>query len=97
MLISSKRTGCTARVLPRRRLNWAERHSGMPHMYAAHAFMLDYMVTFLPQTDGLVRKDPLTHRQILAILENLYDVVLKVEQLRRDQPSESDVEAFQTW
>jgi DNA topoisomerase 2-associated protein PAT1 len=65
--------------------------------YTCFHHILDYIVTFLPQTDGLVRKDPLTHRQILAILENLYDVVLKVEQLRRDQPSESDVEAFQTW
>ncbi|KAF8909417.1 topoisomerase II-associated protein PAT1 [Gymnopilus junonius] len=49
------------------------------------------------ETDNLVRKDPLTNRQVLVILEGLYDTVLRVEQLRRDQPPLEDVEASQDW
>jgi DNA topoisomerase 2-associated protein PAT1 len=49
------------------------------------------------QTDGLIRKEPLSQRQILVVLENLYDVVLKVEQLRRDQPPHEDEEAYHAW
>ncbi|KII87204.1 hypothetical protein PLICRDRAFT_176983 [Plicaturopsis crispa FD-325 SS-3] len=48
-------------------------------------------------TDGLVRKEPLSNRQVLVILENLYDIVMRVEQLRRDQPSPDEQEAFQEW
>ncbi|KAF8957454.1 topoisomerase II-associated protein PAT1-domain-containing protein [Flammula alnicola] len=48
-------------------------------------------------TDNLVRKEPLSQRQVLVILEELYDAVLRVEQLRRDQPSPEDVEASQQW
>ncbi|KAI5984315.1 topoisomerase II-associated protein PAT1 [Pisolithus albus] len=47
--------------------------------------------------DGVVRKDPLTHRQVLVALESLYDLVLSVEQLRRDQPPEDDPIAFAAW
>ncbi|KAI6149363.1 topoisomerase II-associated protein PAT1 [Pisolithus tinctorius] len=47
--------------------------------------------------DGVVRKDPLTHRQVLVALEALYDLVLNVEQLRRDQPPEEDVMAVTAW
>lgn len=47
--------------------------------------------------DGVVRKDPLTHRQVLVALESLYDLVLSVEQLRRDQPPEDDPIAFTAW
>jgi DNA topoisomerase 2-associated protein PAT1 len=32
-----------------------------------------------------------------VILENLYDLVLEVEQLRRDQPPHNEEEAYQTW
>ncbi|KAF7294431.1 PAT1 domain-containing protein [Mycena kentingensis (nom. inval.)] len=46
---------------------------------------------------NVVRKDPLTHRQVLTILEFLYDLVLKVEQMRRDQPPEEDVELHEQW
>lgn len=49
------------------------------------------------QTAGVVRKEPLSHRQVLVILENLYDLVLEVEQLRRDQPSQEEEEAYQFW
>jgi DNA topoisomerase 2-associated protein PAT1 len=55
------------------------------------------IVTHCPQTDGLVRQDPLSQRQILAILENLYDLVLKVEQLRRNQPALEDEEGIDEW
>ncbi|KAF9557320.1 hypothetical protein CPC08DRAFT_819923 [Agrocybe pediades] len=48
-------------------------------------------------TENLVKKEPLSHRKVLVILEGLYDVVLKVEQLRRDQPPPEDVEAFAAW
>lgn len=46
--------------------------------------------------DGLVHRDPLTHREALVILEQLYDLVLDIEQRRRDQPPE-DVEAYEEW
>ena len=46
---------------------------------------------------GLVRKDPLTHRETLVILEDLFDLVLSVEQERRDQPPAEEVEAFEEW
>lgn len=49
------------------------------------------------QTGGVVRKDPLTHRETLAILERMYDLVLEVEQLRRDQPPPEEEEAHQAW
>lgn len=48
----------------------------------------------------MVRKDPLTQRQTLVVLEGLYDLVLNIEQLRRDQPleeDEEDGEAFVSW
>ncbi|KAH7914818.1 topoisomerase II-associated protein PAT1 [Hygrophoropsis aurantiaca] len=48
-------------------------------------------------TDGVIRKDPLTQRQILVTLESLYDLVLNVEQLRRDQPPEEEANFFATW
>ncbi|KAF9218260.1 hypothetical protein BS17DRAFT_193009 [Gyrodon lividus] len=47
--------------------------------------------------DGVVRKEPLTQRQVLVALESLYDLVLDIEQLRRDQPLEEDEEAVATW
>ncbi|KAF6752981.1 topoisomerase II [Ephemerocybe angulata] len=50
------------------------------------------------QTAEIVRRDPLTHRETLVILEKLYDFVLQVEQLRRDQPhADEDPEDFQHW
>lgn len=49
------------------------------------------------QMSSLVHKDPLTHRETLVYLEELFDTVLKVEQQRRDQPSPDEVEAFEEW
>jgi len=48
-------------------------------------------------TAGVVRKEPLSHRQVLVILESLYDLVLEVEQLRRDQPPQHDPDAYEEW
>ncbi|TFK32809.1 topoisomerase II-associated protein PAT1 [Crucibulum laeve] len=48
-------------------------------------------------TDNLVRKEPLTQREVLIILERLYDIVLRVEQLRRDQPLPEDDESSREW
>ncbi|CAA7267400.1 unnamed protein product [Cyclocybe aegerita] len=48
-------------------------------------------------TDNLVRKEPLSHRRVLVILEELYDIVLRVEQLRRDQPLPEDVQSCEEW
>lgn len=45
----------------------------------------------------MVRKDPLTRRQVLAALESLYDLALNIEQLRRNQPIEEDEEAIFAW
>ncbi|KAG6891608.1 hypothetical protein C0992_002647 [Termitomyces sp. T32_za158] len=41
-------------------------------------------------TDGLIRKEPLSHRQILVAVESLYDVVLKTENIKRNEPSADD-------
>ncbi|KAF8892099.1 topoisomerase II-associated protein PAT1 [Infundibulicybe gibba] len=48
-------------------------------------------------TGAVVRRDPLTQREVLVILEQLYDLVLKVEQLRRDQPHPEDAEPSNEW
>ncbi|KAJ7801901.1 topoisomerase II-associated protein PAT1 [Mycena olivaceomarginata] len=48
-------------------------------------------------TGNVVRKDPLTRRQVLTALEAMYDLVLKVEHLRREQPSQEEEEAAQHW
>lgn len=45
----------------------------------------------------MAHKEPLTQRQTLVLLEGLYDLVLNIEQLRRDQPPEEDEEAFAAW
>ncbi|KAG6854522.1 hypothetical protein C0991_005434 [Blastosporella zonata] len=43
-------------------------------------------------TDGLVRKEPLSQRQILVAVENLYDIVLNTENIKRNEPSPEDGE-----
>lgn len=45
----------------------------------------------------MVREDPLTQRQVFVALESLYDLVLDIEQLRRDQPIEEDEEDVAAW
>ncbi|KAJ7672626.1 topoisomerase II-associated protein PAT1 [Mycena rosella] len=51
----------------------------------------------LGNTGNVVRKDPLTHRQVLTTLEALYDLVLKVEHLRREQPQPEEEDASRQW
>ncbi|KAJ6591718.1 topoisomerase II-associated protein PAT1 [Mycena vulgaris] len=51
----------------------------------------------LGNTENVVRKDPLTHRQVLTTLEALYDLVLKVEHLRREQPPPEEEDASRQW
>ncbi|KAJ7077887.1 topoisomerase II-associated protein PAT1 [Mycena belliarum] len=51
----------------------------------------------LGNTGNVVRKDPLTRRQVLTTLESLYDLVLKVEHLRREQPSPEEEDASRQW
>ncbi|KAJ7245142.1 topoisomerase II-associated protein PAT1 [Mycena haematopus] len=51
----------------------------------------------LGNTGNVVRKDPLTRRQVLTALEAMYDLVLKVEHLRREQPSPEEEEASKHW
>ncbi|KAG5721185.1 DNA topoisomerase 2-associated protein pat1 [Termitomyces sp. T112] len=41
-------------------------------------------------TNGLIRKQPLSHRQILVAVESLYDVVLATENIKRGEPSPED-------
>ncbi|KAF7356741.1 PAT1 domain-containing protein [Mycena venus] len=51
----------------------------------------------LGNTGNVVRKDPLTRRQVLTALEAMYDLVLKVEHLRREQPPPEEEEASKQW
>ncbi|KAJ6518636.1 topoisomerase II-associated protein PAT1 [Mycena sanguinolenta] len=51
----------------------------------------------LGNAENVVRKDPLTRRQVLTALEAMYDLVLKVEHLRREQPSPEEEEASNQW
>ena len=46
------------------------------------------------QTDNLIHKDPLSHREILVGVENLYDFVLGMETLKRNEPTSEDNEEY---
>ncbi|EIN05954.1 hypothetical protein PUNSTDRAFT_54266 [Punctularia strigosozonata HHB-11173 SS5] len=47
--------------------------------------------------EGFVQKDPLTRREALAILEELYDIMLQLEKLAREQPPQEEEEAYLEW
>lgn len=51
------------------------------------------------QPDNTACEDPLTTKEALKILEHLYDLVLDIEQLRREQSSlnAEDPEAVEAW
>lgn len=51
------------------------------------------------QPDNTACEDPLTTKEALKILEHLYDLVLDIEQLRREQSSlnPEDAEAVEAW
>ena len=56
------------------------------------------MLACFQQQSGIAQKDPLTRRQVLIILESLYDLLLRVEQLRREQPPvEEGEERISEW
>lgn len=44
-----------------------------------------------------MRKDPLTHREALIILERLFDMIIEAETLKQSQPPEEEIEAFMLW
>ncbi|KAF8631878.1 hypothetical protein AX15_002145 [Amanita polypyramis BW_CC] len=48
-------------------------------------------------TTNLVRKEPLTQREILSTVERIYDLVLQVEQLKRDQPMAEEEQQMDSW
>ena len=54
------------------------------------------LINFKPDT---ARRDPLTTKEALKILEYLYDLVLDIEQLRREQAGldTEDAETVDTW
>ncbi|KIO29884.1 hypothetical protein M407DRAFT_69866 [Tulasnella calospora MUT 4182] len=43
------------------------------------------------------RQPPLTHRQVQAAVERLYDTLLSIEQSNRDIPPQDDLEAREAW
>ncbi|KAF5361759.1 hypothetical protein D9756_002510 [Leucocoprinus leucothites] len=48
--------------------------------------------------ENLVRREPLSHREVLTIIEALYDLILNVEQVKRDQPlPEEEQEHHDAW
>ncbi|RDB20812.1 DNA topoisomerase 2-associated protein pat1 [Hypsizygus marmoreus] len=47
-------------------------------------------------TDGLIRKEPLSQREILIALEYLYDLVLNTESIKRNEPTPEDSEEYIT-
>lgn len=49
------------------------------------------------QINGIIHKDPLTRKEALAKLEALYDTLLHVEQMRREQPSPDDQQKAEEW
>ncbi|KAG9223720.1 hypothetical protein CCMSSC00406_0004939 [Pleurotus cornucopiae] len=48
-------------------------------------------------SSGVTRREPLAHREVLSMLEHLYDLVLQAEQLRRDQPLPDEQEELADW
>ncbi|KAG7093875.1 hypothetical protein E1B28_007514 [Marasmius oreades] len=49
------------------------------------------------ETSDLVRKDPLSRKEVLVTLEALYDLVLQLEQLKRNQAPPEDEQATAEW
>ncbi|OCH93671.1 hypothetical protein OBBRIDRAFT_790021 [Obba rivulosa] len=47
--------------------------------------------------DAKARKDPLTQREALMIIERLYDIVLDIEQHKREEESIEDEEEHEAW
>lgn len=51
----------------------------------------------LNQGTGGPRRQPLTKKQVMIALEDIYSLVLELEQLRRDVPPPEAVDEIQAW
>ncbi|KZT10098.1 uncharacterized protein LAESUDRAFT_722251 [Laetiporus sulphureus 93-53] len=45
----------------------------------------------------IVRKDPLTYRESLIIIEHVYDILMELEQISREQPPPEEEERLKAW
>ncbi|KAF5369845.1 hypothetical protein D9758_001398 [Tetrapyrgos nigripes] len=70
-----------------------------PHDAAAQAAKLGReALGTAADTADLVRRDPLTHREVLVTLETLYDLVMSIEQMKHDEPlPEEQGEEVEQW
>ncbi|KAK0501205.1 topoisomerase II-associated protein PAT1 [Armillaria luteobubalina] len=48
-------------------------------------------------SSDLIRKEPLTRREILTCLEDLHDLVLKAEQLKQEEPLPEETQFYAEW
>ncbi|KAK0188854.1 topoisomerase II-associated protein PAT1 [Armillaria mellea] len=48
-------------------------------------------------SSDLIRKEPLTRREILTCLEDLHDLVLKAEQLKQEEPLPEEMQFYAEW
>ena len=49
------------------------------------------------QPNGVVKKDPLTYKESLRILEHLYELTMHIDSHRRTIPAETDVTMTAIW
>jgi hypothetical protein len=78
---------------------------GPPHIANGHEIEKPVVVSHvlrlcLPALTSLqesATRKPLTTRESLIIVENVYDVVIQLEHLNRGQPPAEDVEAMARW
>lgn len=49
------------------------------------------------QMNGVVKKDPLTYKESLRILEHLYELTMHIDSHRRTIPAETDVAMTAIW
>ena len=49
------------------------------------------------QLNGVVKKDPLTYKESLRILEHLYELTMHIDSHRRTIPAETDTAMTAIW
>ena len=49
------------------------------------------------QSNGVVKKDPLTYKESLRILEHLYELTMHIDSHRRTVPAETDTTMTAIW
>ena len=49
------------------------------------------------QSNGVVKKDPLTYKESLRILEHLYELTMHIDSHRRTIPAETDANMTTIW